>query len=77
MKNGNNKQILTLALAGLAAGAAVWFLFATEKGKKTRNYLMDSLMDNWHDKIKDFSGQTGEMVKGLKNRARSSVKMPA
>jgi len=77
MNNGNNKTILTLALAGLATGAVVWFLLATDKGKKTRNYLMETLMDNFHGKVNEFSGQTAEMVKGLKNRARSSVKMPA
>ena len=77
MKNSNNKKILTLALAGLAAGAAIWFLFATDKGKKTRDYLMESAIDTLHGKIKNFSDETGELVKGLKNRARSSVKMPA
>jgi hypothetical protein len=74
--NNDNKKILTLALAGLATGVAVWFLLATDQGKKTRIYLMDSVKDNWRNKVNDFTGQTGEMVKGLKNRARNSVKTP-
>jgi hypothetical protein len=75
--NRDNKKFLTLALAGLATGAAVWFLLSTDKGKKTRDYLFDSLLDDWQGKLKGFSGQTGEMVNGLKNRARSSVSMPS
>jgi hypothetical protein len=77
MNHGNNKKIFTLALAGLATGAAVWFLMSTDKGRRTRDYLVDSLLDNWQGKIKDFTGQTGEMVNGLKNRARNSVPMPS
>jgi hypothetical protein len=73
----NNKKIMALAIAGLATGAAIWFLLGTDKGKQTRDYLVDSLMNNWQDKLRDFSGKTGKMVDELKNKASNSVSMPA
>jgi gas vesicle protein len=76
MENNNNKKVLALALAGLATGAAIWFLMSTDKGKQTRDYLVDSLMDNWQDKLRNFSGKTGKMVDELK-KASNSVSMPA
>jgi hypothetical protein len=77
MNNDNSKKILTLALAGLAAGTAVWFLLKSEKGRDLSNQLMDSVKNTMADKIDRFSGHAGAIVNELKSKAQDSVSMPA
>jgi hypothetical protein len=77
MNSSNNKKIMTLALAGLATGAAVWYLLKTEHGKQTCNQLVDSFKDNWKDKLDMFSGSTRHMVNDLKSRAESAMNVPS
>jgi len=39
----NNTKTGSLLLAGLATGAAVWYLFGTENGRKTFSQVSESL----------------------------------
>jgi gas vesicle protein len=44
MENKNSK-LPAILLAGAAIGAAAWYLFGTEEGKKTTNALAESFKD--------------------------------
>lgn len=39
----NSKATTTLLLAGIATGAAAWYLLGTNNGKKTLTHLTDSI----------------------------------
>lgn len=60
----NNPKTASLLLAGLATGAAAWYLFGTENGRRTCNQLADS--------IKDMSGsvmnKANETISNLKSK---------
>lgn len=73
MYNDNKKKIATLALAGLAAGAAVWFLLKSQKGKDISNSLIESAKNTLADSIDRFSGHAGAMVNELKTKAKDTV----
>lgn len=78
----DKSKIATVVLAGLAAGAAAWYLLATEDGKATTDKLVGSLKDlgnNWGD-IKDkatdtidkLTGKATEMAGNLKSQAETA-----
>lgn len=77
MTKDNSKKIVTLALAGLAAGTAVWFLLKSSKGKEISNHLMESVKNTMADSIDRFSGHAGAMVNELKSKAKDSITMHA
>ena len=54
-----NTKLFSWVLAGLATGAAVWYLVSTEKGKE--------ICDTFVDSAKDFGDS-------LKDKVKSSVK---
>lgn len=61
----NSKTTTTLLLAGLATGAAAWYLFGTENGKKTLSQLSDSIKDV-SDSIVSKANDTLENFKNQK-----------
>ncbi len=58
----NNSKLPALLLAGVAIGAAAWYLFGTEEGKRTTDSLAEKLKD------------IGDTVKAKANETVASVK---
>ena len=72
----NNSRVVSLALAGLAAGGAIWYLLGTEQGRTMCNNLRDSakdLSDNVKDKVSDKWSDLSNKASDLANRASSGV----
>ena len=69
----DNAKIVAALLAGLAAGAAVGLLFATEKGADTREKLNESLKD-LGEAIKERSAEQKEHINELKDKLVSTIK---
>ena len=79
----NNSRIVSLALAGLAAGGAIWYLLGTEQGKSMCHNLMDSakdlsgnIKDTVNDKWSDLSDRASDLASkasDLANNATSKV----
>lgn len=63
----NNSKLPALLLAGAAIGAAAWYLFGTEEGKKTVSSLSDSLKE-YSDTALDKAKET---IADLKEKANS------
>jgi len=59
-----NSKTTGLLLAGLATGAAAWYLLGTDNGKRTCDGLLDSLK-SFSDTVKDKAGDT---LADLKNK---------
>lgn len=66
-------KILLGVLAGVAAGAALWILFAPDKGVNTRkkivqkgNDYVDSVKDKLDDLLDSISSRVDEVVDGVK-----------
>jgi gas vesicle protein len=75
----DKSKVATVVLAGLAAGAAAWYLLATEDGKATTDKLVNSLKDlgsNWGD-IKDKATDTIEQLTGQANKVAENLKSKA
>jgi len=62
----NNSKLSALLLAGVAAGAAAWYLLATEEGKKTCNTLVDSIK-GFSDSVMEKTQETVSNVKDQMN----------
>lgn len=62
----NNSKLPALLLAGLAIGAAAWYFFGTEEGKRTTDSLAESLKDV-SGSIKDKANETIANVKDRVN----------
>jgi gas vesicle protein len=58
-----NSKLPTLLIAGAAIGAAAWYLFGTEEGKKLTNNLADKLKDAT-DSVMEKAYATVEDIKG-------------
>lgn len=75
----DNSKIAAVVLAGLAAGAAAWYLLATEDGKATTDKLVDSLKnlggtfndikEKASDTIENLTGQANKVADNLMNKA--------
>jgi hypothetical protein len=77
MNNYNsNSKLASWALAGLAAGGALWYLLGTEKGKSLVNNLSSQARDI-SDRVKDqvadqwgnISNQVSDAASSLSNKA--------
>ncbi|MEJ6979029.1 YtxH domain-containing protein [Pedobacter sp. P351] len=62
----NNSKLPALLLAGLAIGAAAYYFFGTEEGKKTTDSLAESLKDI-SESLKDKANETIANVKDKVN----------
>lgn len=62
----NNSRLSTFLIAGVAIGAAAWYLLGTEEGKRTCNSLCDSLKD-FSDAVKEKANDTVSNVKDKMN----------
>jgi gas vesicle protein len=69
----DNSKILAALLAGIAAGAAIGFLFAPEKGSETRDKLNESLK-NLGDSIKDRAADEIGNLTTFKDKVVDSIK---
>lgn len=79
-KRKNNAKLITLAIAGLAAGVAVWYLLGTEKGRETKDQLLGSLNDlsgTLKDKVKDgfdkYSAKASDLAENVRSKANNTV----
>jgi gas vesicle protein len=63
----NNSKLPALVLAGVAIGAAAWYLFGTEEGKRTTDSLAERLKDI-SDSVKVKANET---MANVKDRANS------
>ena len=64
----NNSKISAIILAGIVIGAAAYYLFATDEGKKTVNDLADSLndlADSAMEKTKDGIASVKDIVRNI------------
>ena len=62
----NNSKLPALLLAGVAIGAAAWYLFGTEEGKKTTDSLAEKLK-HINDSVKVKANETIASVKDKAN----------
>ncbi|WP_207426314.1 YtxH domain-containing protein [Pedobacter sp. SYSU D00535] len=65
----NNKKTSTWVLAGLATGAAAYYLFGTENGKRTCDQLMSSVK-GMSDTVANKASDT---FANLKNKANNMM----
>ena len=70
MNMKNRSTIAGVVLAGLATGAAAWYLLGTSNGKDVCNKVLgsvkdlsSSLADKASDAISEFSGKTDNVTK--------------
>ncbi|HEX8376793.1 MAG TPA: YtxH domain-containing protein [Pedobacter sp.] len=63
----NNTKIPAILLAGIAIGAAAYYLFATDEGKKSLNDLTDSL----NDLADSAMEKTRDSISDIKDRVRN------
>ncbi|WP_374164225.1 YtxH domain-containing protein [Arcticibacter sp. MXS-1] len=61
----NRSTIAGVVLAGLATGAAAWYLFGTSNGKEVCNKLMSS--------VKDMSGSMKDMSSSVMDKAHDTI----
>ncbi len=72
----DKSKVATVVLAGLAAGAAAWYLLATEDGKATTDKLVDSLknLSGTFNDIKDKAVDTIDQLTGQANKVAENLK---
>ena len=62
--NRNTSKVITVVLAGLAVGAAAWYLLKTDKGRQTSELWGNSLQEltnSFKDKVlESFSRLSGQ-----------------
>ncbi|WP_026899200.1 YtxH domain-containing protein [Daejeonella oryzae] len=62
----DNSALAPILLIGLAAGAAAWYLLKTEKGRETKDTLLDTfneLSNTFKEKASDSINQVTEQAK--------------
>ena len=64
----DKSKVATILLAGLAAGAAIYYLMQTEKGKETCEKWVDSLK-NVGDSLKDLKSKATDTLEHLSGKA--------
>ena len=72
----NNSKVVSLALAGLAAGGAIWYLLGTEQGKSMCNNLMNSAKDLGNtvkDKVSNKWSDISDQASGMADNATSNI----
>ncbi len=69
-KTNTSKKTTTLLLAGLATGAAAWYLFGTENGKRTFTQISGSLK-GFSDTVVNKANDTLANLKSQKNNMMS------
>ncbi|HEY0053864.1 MAG TPA: YtxH domain-containing protein [Pedobacter sp.] len=63
----NNTKIPAIILAGIAIGAAAYYLFATDEGKKTMNDLADTI----NDLADTAMEKTRDSISDIKDKVRN------
>ena len=63
-RSHTSKSTTTLLLAGLATGAAAWYLFGTQNGKRTFTHISDSLKGFSDDVV----NKANDTIANLKSR---------
>lgn len=65
----HNSKLPALLLAGVAIGAAAWYFFGTEEGKRTTDSLAESLKDV-SGSLKDKANET---ISNVKDKVSSNI----
>ena len=68
----NNSNAVPIILAGVAAGAALWYFLRTEKGRETSEALVNSLEDfgnSFKEKALDSFNKLSDQALNLKDSA--------
>ncbi|MDB5014600.1 MAG: hypothetical protein JWQ25_2802 [Daejeonella sp.] len=68
----NNSNAVPIILAGLAAGAALWYFLRTEKGRETSEALVSSLEDfgnSFKEKAVDSFNKISDQALNIKEKA--------
>ena len=71
----NNSNAVPIILAGLAAGAAIWYFLKTEKGRETSEAIVSSLEDfgnTFKEKAVDSFNKISEQAFNVKDKALDS-----
>ena len=71
----NNSNAVPIILAGLAAGAAIWYFLKSEKGRATSEALMSSIEDfgnTFKEKAVDSFNKISEQAFNVKDKAVDS-----
>jgi gas vesicle protein len=72
----NNGKFITLVLAGAAVGAAIGFLFATDKGAELREDISDAVKDmgsRIREKAQEGFDMTTENISEFQEKFRTRV----
>ncbi len=67
--NNKNSSLIGFALAGLAAGAAAWYLFGTKEGRDTLNKAVDGFNEFSHN-LKDRANDGLEYAASYAEKAK-------
>jgi len=68
----NNSNAIPIILAGVAAGAALWYFLRTEKGRETSESLVSSLEDfgnSFKEKALDSFSKLSDQALNIKDKA--------
>ncbi len=68
----NNSNAVPVILAGLAAGAAIWYFLRTDKGRETSEALVSSLEDfgnSFKEKALDSFSKLSDQALNIKDKA--------
>jgi gas vesicle protein len=68
----NSKRIAAMVIAGLAAGAATWYLMKTENGKENWSAIIDAVKD-FNDKVKSKAAEGVDKLAHLTDKASDAV----
>lgn len=75
-KMGKRSSLMGFALAGLAAGAAAWYLFGTKEGRKALDRAMEGMSDfseTIKSKAKEGMDCVSDFADKAKNKAQSMM----
>lgn len=72
-KMSKNSSLIGFALAGLAAGAAAWYLFGTKDGRKSLNKAIDGISE-LSNTIKERASEGLECASDFTDKAKDKAK---
>lgn len=72
-KMSKNSSLVGFALAGLAAGAAAWYLFGTKDGRKSLNKAIDSISE-LSNTIKEKASEGLDCASDFAEKAKDKAK---